>query len=105
MIITTLILAIGLMCSPTYAGEPESNVADRVAIGVDLGTEFVRSVAFNGAAPRNFEVVEDSDGDQRLSTAVGSNGGERLVGADALHFGKKKPEKVRIDVRSRRWNP
>lgn len=70
------------------------DASDRVAIGVDLGTEFVRSVAFNAGAPRNFEVVEDSDGDQRLSTAVGSNGGDRLVGADALHFGKKKPEKV-----------
>lgn len=66
----------------------------KAALGIDLGTEYVRSVAFNSGSPRQFEVVEDADGEQRLSTAVGSNAGERLVGSDALHYGRKKPERV-----------
>ena len=94
MIFLVSILVCGC-CVNVASGDAND---ERAALGIDVGTEFVRAVAFNGAAPRLFEAVEDADGELRQSSAVGSHAGERLVGSDALHLAKKKPEKVMLPV-------
>jgi molecular chaperone DnaK (HSP70) len=68
-------------------------------LGIDFGTENLRAVAYNGKAPRLVEIVENADGDAKLSTAVAFANGELMVGGDALHYSRKKPEKVRSTVR------
>lgn len=73
--------------------------APRVAIGIDLGTDFVRSVVYNGDAKRAFEVVENTHGKQKMSTAVGYRAGERIQGADALAHARRHPEEVTSGLR------